>query len=130
MPVTERERLRIAKAAGMLLKEVAMRDGLLLSTLQEFQLTQDGLPHAVPAQELGFDNTQDLLKHLKEKVPAEMLTRVESSTGVSLDIVVRPVVEQLRRVAQFVASDGGATLENVRAVEQLIRSGRVEMFAH
>lgn len=130
MPVTERERLRIAKAAGMLLKEVAMRDGLLLSTLQEFQLTKDGLPSAAPATALVFENTQDLLLHLKNRVPPEMLSRIESSTGVPIDIVVRPVVEQLRRVAQFVASDGGATLENVRAVEQLIRSGRVEMFAH
>ena len=106
MPVTERERLRIAKAAGMLLREVAMLDGLLLSTLQEFQLTKDGLPAAAPTPPLAFDNTQDLLQHLKKKVPAEMLSRVESSTGVSIDIVVRPVVEQL------------------------IRSGRVEMFAH
>lgn len=114
----------------MLLKEVAMKDGLLLSTLQEFQLTKDGGNGLPPVHVVSFDNTQDLLAHLKNQVPAELLGRVESATGVSMDIVVGPVIEQLRRVAMFVASDGGATLENVRAVEQLIRSGRVEMFAH
>ena len=128
--MTERERLRIARAAGMLLREMAMQDGLLRSTLEEFNLTSGASNASFPEHRARFDSTPELLQHLKNQVPGELLGRVESASGVPLDIVVRPVVEQLRRVAMFVASDGGATQENIRAVEQLIRSGRIEMFAH
>jgi len=60
---------------------------------------------------------------------AQLLAEVAEATGTSQSDILESVVEQLRQVVEFANLDGGQLDANVGAVGNLIRSGRVELFA-
>jgi hypothetical protein len=122
-------------AANQLLKLIASRDGDLHRVLNGLNLLSEsprasarGLAFPAPPR-LTAAEAASLLTSLKAEVSPAVLRTVELRTGVESDRFLTAAVEQLRLVAMFATSDGGAVSDNVRAVEKLVRGGGAEMFA-
>lgn len=127
-----RSRDRIDHAASLLLGRLA-KGGLLLETLRSLSF--------VPADSgaecrSGYDKPplqpeeiNRLGQLLRERIEPANFDAVQALTGVPAELIVPKLVEQLRHVAMFATSDGGSIVENVQAVERLVRQGAVDMFA-
>lgn len=122
-------------AATHVLLVIASRGDRLLQVLQELGLLD--VPHPRSRHGMAFPALAPLPVHeagnlgerLRRMVDDAELDEIERKTGVPRARFLAAAVEQLRVVAVFAQSDGGATSENVRAVESLVRSGGAEMFA-
>ena len=123
----------VEAAASLLLTQIASQDGQLfrvLSALGMLQETSSKRQVRFDAPEpLEPDVVSNLAKDLGVALPPGLLDVVETRTGLPGSRVLEAAVKQLRLVASFAISDGGAVPENVRAVERFVRSGGVEMFA-
>ena len=109
---------QLARAAAFTLKTVASSDGLLFRCISELeQPRQIGGAQAPPVDTL------------QTALPEAMVDSVASATHLPVDAVLEVVVDQLKRVARFARSDSGGLRDNLKAVERLIRSGRLDLFA-
>jgi hypothetical protein len=127
--MTRAESASTELAASCALQSIASQEDLLYALLSKLELVPDAATHSgFEAPPLDPARVKELAARLAEEVPVPMLAAAEQRTGVSRARLLSQLVEQLRHVAMFATSDGGAVSENVRAVEHLLRSGRVEMF--
>lgn len=100
------------------LAPLAARGGLLESAVRTMNLGERVI-HAEDAA---------TLKALEKVVGEKILEEVTEVTGLSPAAATRIVLEQLDSVAHFVRTDGEPLPEDFKAVEQLIRSGRGQLF--
>lgn len=106
---------KATRAAGFVLRRLAITNEQLLSALNLVENTAGaGLAAQTRALNVQFSG---------------LLAEVAEATGMPSEEMERSVVEQLRQVAAFANLDGGQLAANVGAVGNLIRSGRVELFA-
>lgn len=62
-------------------------------------------------------------------LPPDVLRDLKVATAaLPWELVAKQLPGPLHEVAAFARSDGGAVRENIKAVERLIRSGRVDLF--
>ena len=103
------------RAAQYLLRKIVFA-GLLPDTLHAMGVLEkadDAWP--LPSHDAGY------VRHFLEDAA--------QPTGLPVRAIERPLREHLEQVAAFSRSDGGSSPDNGAAVERLIRSGRVELFA-
>ena len=65
---------------------------------------------------------------LQRVIGPEVLDEVRTVTGLSKSDAAELVLEQLESVAEFVRTDGEPTSADFAAVEQLVKSGRGQLF--
>lgn len=109
---------------GTVLTCLAFHSGLLMRLVQSL-----GVEELAGAQE-GDSRYDALASKLREVLHKEEgLRALYSDTGVTEDEAPKVIMPQLVRVAQFALLDKRDPLEqNINAVENLIRSGRAELF--
>lgn len=119
-------------AASLLLTEIAAR-GKLFEVLNALEL----LPRLPEHRQLRLHTPEPLsaaalvllTERLERAIPPDLLQSVERRAGRHGQRMLERTVEQLRLVASFALSDGGAISENVQAVERFVQGGGVKMFA-
>ena len=122
----------VESAASRVLQGVAAEHGKLLEVMKQVGL--GGLqPTTSSFEELSLPMEPSVfatvVKRLAEALPLEVLEEVGKRTGVSREPLLKAVAMQLHLVQIFALSDGDSFEENIRAVEHLVRSGNVELFA-
>lgn len=111
---------QLARAAAFVLKSVASDDGLLYRCIS-----------AIEQPRPAIDGVASLpVEALESALPSGFVHQVTNATHVPTVAVLSVVVDQLKRVARFARSDGGELRDNLKAVERLIRSGRLDLFAY
>ncbi|MDH4390368.1 MAG: hypothetical protein QE285_02955 [Aquabacterium sp.] len=105
----------LKQAAGYALREISARPGRLLTTLQGLGYGTTGAGLADPVK-------------VRSALGPELLRKVAEATGQGEDKLAETVGQQLGVVAVFAELDGGRLEDNVSAAENLIRSGRVDLF--
>lgn len=119
-------------AASLLLTGIASRGKLfeVLDALGLLPKVRDVGPVRLQTPEpLSAAALVLLTERLEQVLPQELVQSVERRAGRHGQRMLERAVEQLRLVASFALSDGGAVIENVQAVERFVQSGGVEMFA-
>ena len=117
---TAPDQQQVRRAAAFVLKSLASQEGALLAALTGLGLWRD---KQAPSEEVLLPEV-----HLSDAFDEQLVTSWEGATGMQVDAFEKSVIEQLKQVVAFAHSDGGATNENIRAAERLIRSGRLDLF--
>jgi len=108
-------------AAGYTLRELSAEPGRLLTTLRRLGYGASG---ACPTEPVMRDAAK-----VRNALGDELIRQVAATTGQGEDTLAETVGQQLGVVAVFAQLDGGRLEDNVSAAENLIRSGRVDLFA-
>lgn len=117
-PIVPLSQKRLEAAVATALKQLATQEGVLLAAAQ-----------AVYDESLVQVEGRPISASLRRSLPVDHVEIIESATSVRFEELAPALIQSISRAIDLASADRMSRQETMSAMENLIRSGRVELFS-